>query len=83
MADRTFELRFHAAFKSHVSVERVRSSVGIAATRTRVIAITRGYLITVDFSQWLTVLNFLGGSVIVRTTHRILSRGCFRRSFLR
>lgn len=84
MADRTFELRFHAAFKSHVPVERVWSSVGIAATRTRVIAITRGYLITVDFGQWLTVLDLLGGSVIAGTNaRRILSRGCSRRCFLR
>lgn len=63
VADGTFELRFHAALESHVSVQRVRSRVGITATLTIVIAITRGYLVAVDFRKQLAVLDFLGSNV--------------------
>jgi len=51
-----------------VSVERVRSRVGIAATWTIVITITRGYLVAVDFRQRLDVLHFLDGDVIGANT---------------
>lgn len=68
VTDGTFELRLHTALEFHVSVERVRSRVGIAATWTIVITITRGYLVAVDFRQRLDVLHFLDGDVIGANT---------------
>lgn len=84
VADGTFELRLHAAFESHVPVERVRSRVGITATWTIVIAITRGYLVAVDFRQRLAaVLDFLDGDVIGANARFTLDRRRARCRLLR